>query len=458
MQRLQVCLVAIVLVGLASASPAFAQGYAVYEQGACAMARAGTGVAAPCSDGSSVFFNPATIALFRSQEASFGGTLIRPNGSFTDATTHQLSDMNTRNYLVPSVYYARRLNKRVAAGFGLFAPYGLTTDWPTSAEGRYLGYKSVIQGLYMQPTVAVKVNDKVAVGAGLDITHVSVELRQRTDLSAQVIAPGLTFAGIGVPVGTDFADTQLKGSAWQYGYHLGVHVTLSDKMSIGMRYLSGQKVDITNGAVTNTQIMTGLKLPIALSPTLPAGTPIDAMVAPNFTTGQRLGNQTNATTTIPMPAQLVLGFAYHFNPKVLAEVDYQYTRWSAFDQLLVKGSDGSTLVTTPESYKDSHGLRLGFEYGVGKRSVVRAGFLAHTAAAPDQTVTPNLPEAARREVTAGIGTWVSDKVRIDFAYQFIYQIDRSGRTTNGGMAIPTAALNNGIYHFGGHLFGFSVGF
>ena len=39
-----------------------AQGFGIYEQGTCAMGRAGTGVAAPCSDGSAMFFNPAGLA------------------------------------------------------------------------------------------------------------------------------------------------------------------------------------------------------------------------------------------------------------------------------------------------------------------------------------------------------------------------------------------------------------
>src|SRR5437879_1201387 len=47
---------------VAGSAPASAQGFSVYEQGACAMGRAGAGVAAPCEDGSAIFFNPAGLA------------------------------------------------------------------------------------------------------------------------------------------------------------------------------------------------------------------------------------------------------------------------------------------------------------------------------------------------------------------------------------------------------------
>jgi long-chain fatty acid transport protein len=48
---------------LAAPRTILAQGYGVYEHGTCAMARAGTAVASPCDDGSTIFFNPAGLAL-----------------------------------------------------------------------------------------------------------------------------------------------------------------------------------------------------------------------------------------------------------------------------------------------------------------------------------------------------------------------------------------------------------
>src|SRR5262245_41445786 len=76
------CLAALFLVGPASGQAA-AQGYGVYEQGACAMARAGAAVAAPCDDGSAIFFNPAALAMQRdAARLSAGATLIGPRGDF----------------------------------------------------------------------------------------------------------------------------------------------------------------------------------------------------------------------------------------------------------------------------------------------------------------------------------------------------------------------------------------
>jgi hypothetical protein len=137
------------------------------------------------------------------------------------------------------------------------------------------------------------------VGVGLDITHTSLELRKRVDLSTQPISgTPLTFGTIGVPPGTDFADVDLTGSDNTIGAHLGVIIKASDRFSIGARYLTKQSVGVSNGQIATQQINTGLALRVPLGPTLYAGTPIDLIVKPAFASGGPLSNQT-ATTAIP---------------------------------------------------------------------------------------------------------------------------------------------------------------
>ena len=153
----------VVVLGLAGAGTASAQGFGVYEQGACMMGRGGAGVADPCPDGSGIFFNPAALS-FDAKVITFGGVIIDPKGSFTDTSNTSMkgtvSTLNNKYYPVPNIYMSLPFAKRYAFGVGVFAPYGLTTDWPVKSQGRYLGYKSVVQGLYIQPTFAVKLNEQ----------------------------------------------------------------------------------------------------------------------------------------------------------------------------------------------------------------------------------------------------------------------------------------------------------
>ncbi len=459
MQRYQVIAVCAVLACIfAGGKTAWAQGYGLYEQSPCAMARGGAGVALPCPDASAVFFNPAGLS-FDKTEIGLGGALIGPRGHFTDSTTSQVSNLLNRWYPVPNVYMSKPIAGRFAAGIGIFAPYGLTSEWPTDSEGRYLGYKSLVQAIYLQPTVAVKLSRAVSVGAGLDVTYLNVQLRQRVDLSTQPlpalpgIPPGATFALLGVAAGTDFADVNLKGHAWHTGAHFGVLIKANDRLSFGARFLTGQKVDVTNGSIATTQISVPYNLPFDIPGVAPKGTPLDLLLKSQFAPGAPLSNQT-ASTQLPLPAQFVAGTAFQVVPKVKLLIDYQFTRWSMFDKLSINGQYLQNVVY--ESYKDTHGVRFGTDIALSTRSVLRAGMDIHTAAAPDQTVTPNLPEGSRQEYTVGFGRQLSDRFRFDTAYMRLVQPERAGRTTNGGLTIPTAAVNNGTYSFGANLFGFSL--
>ncbi|HWA15250.1 MAG TPA: hypothetical protein VG817_02370, partial [Gemmatimonadales bacterium] len=58
-----------------------------------------------------------------------------------------------------------------------------------------------------------------------------------------------------------------------------------------------------------------------------------------------------------------------------------------------------------------------------------------------------LPEGARAEFTAGLGTRIGGSGHVDLAYQYIDQADRRGRTG------PHGTPNNGLYKFNAHLFG-----
>lgn len=463
MRRYQVWLAVGGLVALAS-RPALlsAQGFSVNEHSTCAMGRAGTGVAAPCADGSAMVFNPAGLVMMPagSTVLTINGTFIAPTGDFTDDATGLKSDMKDRVFPVPAIYLAHGFSERFAAGIGLFAPYGLTTDWPTTAQGRFSSYKSVIRNIYVQPTAAYAVSKQVMLGGGFDVNFLHLELRRRADLSEVALPSGGTFANIGIPQGTDFADAKITGSKTTFGFHAGVIVKPVERVSIGARYLSRQKAKDIKGHADFTQIATGLHVtpgsPLSLPPNLgglglPTGASIDTLVlAPNFVAGGPLSDQ-DGSTTIRLPEQLTLGLAVRPTEKLQVLFDYTMQNWEVFDTLVLAldlaGSD-----TLPQEFRKTHTWRVGAEYNVGTSSVIRAGYLTHNAAAPSQTVTPTLPEGPRTEFTVGFGTRLGQQLHLDLAYQYIDQADRRGRTGGPGTA------NNGLYQFKANLFGASLSY
>ena len=439
--------VMVLVSGLLTARGASAQGYGVYEQNACTMGRAGTAVAAPCDDGSAIFFNPAGLAKERRMVVSFGGTLVGPGGGFTNDDTGVRTDLSDVWSPVPAGYFAMPLGEKTTVGLGIFVPYGLETRWPDTFEGRFLGYKSLIQAPYIQPTVAFKVSDTFYIGGGLDIVYTNVELERRVDLSTQQAAPGVTFAQLGIPPGTDFADVNLVGNSWGYGAHVGVLIEPSDKFSIGARYLSQVTIETDEAEFSPTQIPTGRTIPVRT----PAGirfVPVDPILAAQFAEGGQLAEQ-SAATELTHPDQFVVGVAFKVAPAARILFDYQWVNWEDFDEVVITTENG-LVQTLEENYDNTSGFRFGAEFDLSEKVALRGGILAHNAGAPDESVTPNLPEGERVEFTVGLGAHLTENLWFDFAYQYLDQEDREGRSG----PLP----NNGVYEFSAHLFGFGLAY
>ena len=443
--------VGLALVGLFwLAGLAKGQGFSVYEQSICAMGRASTGVAAPCADGSAVFFNPAGIAQLKYITATAGVMMVRANGHFIDDYTEVKTQLDDAPLFVPHLYLGMPVNERLAVALGVYVPYGLETKWPKDFDGAFLGYNSGVQSIYIQPTVAYRVTDQLSIGAGPVVNIASVKLKQLADLSAVPVpgAGGLTFAALGIPFHTAFADGDLKGNGTGFGGHVGVLFELNERVTLGARYLSQIKVDY-DGDVSFSQVPTGILLPADFTlpdgTQLPKGTPLDAILASQFSTGT-LSPQ-GAKTSITMPAQLVVGLKLQATDALTLMADYQWTGWSSFDKLEVDFEKAPDR-TLEENYRDTNTYRVGATYQINPRVQVRLGYIYNEAAAPDETVTPLLPDANRNHFTAGLGIQATDMIQMNFAYQFIRQDDRRGRTVEGP--------NNGLYEFTASLAALSI--
>lgn len=459
MRRFAVLSTAALLAVSATPEKASAQGFGVYEHDACVMARAGTGVASPCSGGSAVWFNPAALVGSDTRwNATLGNTLITLDFNYRDSALGTSTDAVKNNIPIPAAFISRQISDRLAVGFGVFAPYGLKVEWPTTFEGRFLAYSSDLKTIYMQPTVAYRVTPWLRLGGGFAFIHSSVKLQQRVDLSAQAApapAPaGTTLGMLGVPEGTDFADATLEGSASSWTGHFGIVIEPHPRISFGARYLMRTEAEIDADAQF-TQVPTGITLAAGNPFGVPGGTPLDAVVAPQFATGGLLTPQA-ASTAIPLPSQLVLGVAVKATTRLTVLFDWQRVGWSTFEALPLNFEllpDDSLY----EDYRDTDGYRFGADYRFDKFSL-RAGYLYHEAAAPPQTVTPLLPEGERTEFTLGAGFNLSPRIRLDLAYQRIIQQDRRGRIVDTPRG--STANNTGIYTGGANLFGasFALGF
>ena len=433
-----------------------AQGFGVYEHNTCAMGRAGVTAASPCADGSAIFFNPAGLGGLGGTRISTGVTLIGAQGGFTDDFLGHRTDLANPLIPVPNIYITHAFSPALTAGIGVYAPYGLETKWPTEGfDGRFLGYNTDVRSIYIQPTVGYQVSPKLKLGVGVAYITSRLKLKQRADFSQQIVPsgavpPGTRFAALGVPTGTDFADAALEATGTGFAVNFGAVIKLSDRISIGGHWLTRKKIDY-DGTVDFTQIPTGLTLAAGNPLGLPAGTPVDAVVAANFAPGAPLSDG-GVRTSIYMPPQGTLGFAYRATDAWTVMADYQYVVWGWFSEVVIDFTNPTTpdLALHP-SNKDTHGFRVGTEYQYSPKIALRGGYIYHTGASPQQFVTPLLPEGARNEFTIGAGIVLTQKLHADLGYQYIKQNDRRG-------TVNIAAGNTGLYQFSAHLFGIGLAY
>ncbi|MDQ2993581.1 MAG: outer membrane protein transport protein [Pseudomonadota bacterium] len=230
---------------LASASfNCFAAGFQISEQSASSLGNAFAGTSAVIEDASIVFFNPAGTTFLNSGQFSLSGTVINVNSDveFTSSTftnpllgTRTISGNDREDaggwFAVPAMYIALPFTaccNRFAVGLGITAPWGLISDYTTSAKDRYLATYSRLSVINIGPTLAWQPTSNFSLGAGFDAQYLDTVLRQ------QVVA-------INPVTGAQLQDSSLENNAndWAYGWNAGAifHIPQSGT-TIGAAYRS----------------------------------------------------------------------------------------------------------------------------------------------------------------------------------------------------------------------------
>ena len=457
-----------VAVGAALPAAAGAQGFGLNEIGTCSVGRAGAGVGSPCRDASAIFWNPAAPATALDRWTLLVGVApVLVNGTFTQDTTGREHKSDVPPEFPPHLFvnYSGRLNRwgvnRFGAGLGIYVPYGLTSQWKQDFPGRFLAQKASLQTIYVQPNLSLEiVPDRFSIGGGPVFGYSHVELRQGIDLSEQplpstAVPPGTTFGHIGVADNTEFARAQIEASATAWGFHAGAHARLTDDLQLGARLLAALYFEY-DGDATFEQVMTGLRVAAANPLGAPAGASLDDLLAGQFAGSGRLVSQ-GGKTQIKHPAQLQLGVAYTGFERTVVNLDYAMIRWTAFDVLNGQFDDPALSRQLFEHYENSHALRASVErtYLSGLQS--RLGYHYVKTPAPDETVTPLLPDQDRHNFGIGLTIPFAGKYGFDISYLKVLTPGRRGRIVERATLDETAdVLNGGWYALNANIFSFSL--
>ena len=383
--------------------------------------------AAQTSDPSAIFHNPAGIAFLKGKHLYFGGTLIAPTADFTGDSPFPGAGVTEEGdagiLFPPAVDYSHQLTESVVVGVGVHVPYGLRTRWKnrdTTYTGRFISKEAQVNSYSINPTVAFRLADRLAVGGGLDVRLSNVSLKRNVGR----VDP-FTFGA------KDVAAVDLESdTATKLGFNVGFLAKPSENFAIGVSYRHKVATDLSGTAS------------FALIPT---GNPqFDGAVASQLPPGS-----VPVTTRIEFPSIVEAGVSYNYGDlTVAADVDFQ--QWSSFDTLPITFEGRPDLSTVvEENYENSRIYRIGLERRLNESWVVRGGYYFDETPSPPESVSPLLPDADRHGLALGF-SYTASTWNLDVAYWHLFFKERSTEGVNRDEY-------NGTYANGANLLAVSVG-
>jgi long-chain fatty acid transport protein len=430
---------------LAACALAFAAGQAqgaafgLAEQSGSGLGNAFAGGAAVAEDASTVWANPAGMSRIPTMQGVAALHLITPSVKFStnDGSVaalnqplgHMGGDAGTNNW-VPNMYFTVPINKQLAFGLGVNAPFGLVTSYGDGWLGRYQGMESDLKTLNVNPALSWKINDQWAVGVGVNYQRIDATLNQAVNYSGALLLTGVQ---AGIPLGSPTSNAiaaatsgldgkgEIKGNDSTWGWNIGVLYNLNDTSRIGAHYRSTMKYNVSGNV--NYSIPALPPLPPALAPTVGA--------LANALNAAKLYNS-GVGLDIELPDKFNLSYFGALNNRWDIMADVQWTGWSSIPVFKVVRTDGVVLQDQHWNYKDSWRYSVGTNYHYNDQWMARAGLAYDETPTNDTDRSVRLPDSNRVWLSVGGQYKMSKNLTFDAGFTYIIGDGASvNQLTNG---------------------------
>jgi long-chain fatty acid transport protein len=382
-------------------SHASAAGFALPEQSASAMGMSSAFVG-QADDASAVWYNPAGMTQLDGTRISGGLVAIYP--TFTHENTDGTTDVGERKWHYPILLYAtHKLNDSISLGFGVNNPFGLSTNWSPTSETSQVATLSDIKTTDFNPNIAVKVNDRFSVAAGVDFVQLDATLHN--------------IKNIGILV-----DSRLSGAGNGWGGNVAALYKVSDSVSTGLSYRSRVHIKVDGTAEL-----------------------LGVMNAP-------------ASTRITLPDLAQWGVSYKASDKLTLNADLGYTWWSTYDKIVISSNNANfDQVTSDKEWKNVWNVRVGGQYKLSDTWKLRAGLQYDQNPVPDAHFETRVPDSDRYGVSVGTGYTVGN-LTVDLAYLYLYFSNRNIADSTADDATTNTNSLNGTYKADVHVVAVNVGY
>ena len=391
-------------------SPAFGNGFEIYQQGAKAVGMGGA-FAAQADDPTAIFYNPAGISQLNRTQVSIGISAIRPKMTFQSdgnpimgSAAGQETDIKDNTWFVPNGYVTHKLNDLFSIGLGGFSNFGLGVEWPRSFEGRFSQgtIKTILKTYAINPVVALAPVEWASFGFGPVLQYMDINL-QNFAFIAPPVPPLTPDRNLSQTV-----EAKLKGNDWAWGWNAGLLLHLPLNFHIGASYLSRISHEITDGRQELSLLSSGALI-----------------------------KKQGASSKITLPSSFKGGIAWKKDPFTF-EADAHWTEWSTYGTLEAQFSDGTSL-SVPKNWHDSWTYIFGVQYALSRYFDLRAGFRYGESPVPRDTLDPLVPSGIRKTYCFGLGSHFGP-LTIDLGYNYVQDEARKWNNASGDVRLGPVTL------------------
>jgi long-chain fatty acid transport protein len=376
---------------------------------ALAMGGAFVGLA---DDFSAIFWNPAGMTQMKKPLLGLFLTDVIPSGTYQFDMAYVDAETETSHYISGALGFYKPISEKVTIGILAHVPSASGSHWD-GADLRYLtsgiafNWKSLVALATVSPAIAVKVSEKLSLGASLNIYYGFLRMERPL--------PGL-----------GQFEEDVDGLA--VGGTLGIMYQPSEKVSFGLTFKTPVSAKFSGDSTIPALGLYGL---------------------PTTVEGER-----EAT----WPLWIGFGIAVKPSDKLTITADVQYTNWKEMTSIPVTFDNAQWSAVVGENadyelkWKDTLQLRLGIEYKISSPFALRFGYYYD----PDPTDNPTqnilLPEITYHWITLGFG-YQTENISLDVGFEHgfgqevdvsVLEIDsRSGMPGKHGMniSVPTLSLS-----------------
>ena len=403
------------------ASGANAAAFQLAEVSTSGLGRAYAGEAAIADNAAVVATNPALMSLFKTNQFSVGGVYVdskinmsgntditalgRNVGARLPSASTNLHQKNVvPGSLVPNMYFVAPVNDKVAVGAGMNVNFGLKSEYDNKYNGGVFGGTTDLTALNLNLSGSYRVTEGFSAGLGLNAIYAQAKIERRAGIISDAVSRVGTAIDKGlINIPNEYAPT-VKVLRHSITSKDKILTQLQDKADWAFAWNAGVMYQFNE----NHRIGLSYHSKVDIDFTDHTATSLQA-----HRIGQEGGLKLNLPDYLEFSGfhQLTEKFAMHYS--------YKYSHWSRLKNLYASyHSDGKEAFHKKMYYRNSSRIALGGTYNVDDKLTLRAG-IAYDQAAATEHASAAIPDTDRMWYSLGATYKFTPNLSVDLGYAYL---------------------------------------